>query len=505
MKIIDYILDRITMYRLVLYVLLGLLGLAAVLAFFQRLPFSALDLLFSAAFLVIMCWAMNTVFAYLFRVSANVESASITALILALILDPAQTPGDLRLLGWAAILAMASKYLLALYKKHLFNPAALAVAITAFVMHASASWWIGTEIMLPAVLIGGLLIARKLRQVEMVLLFCATTLLMLSIATLLQGGTLPIALTQIVLQSPLCFFASIMLTEPLTAPPTRNTRRVYAVLTGFLFVPLLHVGPVYSTPELALTVGNIFSYLASPKKKVILKLARKIKITPLMIDFVFKPSHQLDFLPGQYMEFTLAHPHPDSRGNRRYFTLASSPTENVVHLGVRFYEKSSSFKQALYTIDATTDLVGAQMAGDFTLPADPEEKLVFMAGGIGITPFRSMLKYLIDTQQPRNIMLFYANKTVDEIAYKDVLSTAQTRLGVKIFYTLTDKAAVPRNWTGFTGRIDEQMLAQAVPDYLERTYYLSGPPEMVRAYEACLKKLHIKGSQIKKDFFPGLT
>lgn len=505
MKFLDFALDRVTMYRLVLYILLGLLGIAAILAFVHLLPFEPLALLFSAAFLVIICWAMNTIFTYVFQAPANVESAMITALILALILDPVKTPGDLQFLGWAAILAMASKYLLALYKKHIFNPAAIAVVITAFVIHATASWWIGTESMLPAVLIGGLLIARKLRQGDMVLFFCVSTLLTLSLATLLQGGTLSTALTQILLQSPLFFFAGVMLTEPLTAPPTRNTRRVYAVLTGILFVPLLHVGPIYSTPELALSAGNIFAYLVSPKKRIVLKLAKKIKITPFILDFVFKPSHRLDFLPGQYMEFTLAHPHPDSRGNRRYFTLASSPTEQVVHLGVRFYEKSSTFKQALYTIDAKTSLVGAQIAGDFTLPADPEEKLVFMAGGIGITPFRSMLKYLIDTQQPRNIILFYANKTVDEIAYRDVLSTAQTRLGVKIFYTLTDKTALPRNWTGFVGRIDEQIFAQAVPDYLERTYYLSGPPEMVRAYEQSLKKLHVKSSQIKKDFFPGLV
>lgn len=505
MKSLDFILDRVTMYRLVLYVLLGLIGIAAILAFVHLLPFNPLALLFSAAFLVIICWAMNTIFTYVFQVSANVESATITALILTLILDPARTPGDLQFLGWAAILAMASKYLLALYQKHIFNPAAVAVVITGLAMHATASWWIGTGGMLPVVLIGSLLIAHKLRQREMAIFFCASTLFTLSIATLLQGGTFPTALSQILLQSPLFFFAGVMLTEPLTAPPSRNTRRVYAVLIGILFVPLLHIGRLYSTPELALIAGNIFAYLVSSKRRVTLKLARKTKITSFILDFAFKPSSRLDFLPGQYMEFTLAHSHPDSRGNRRYFTLASSPTEQAVHLGVRFYERSSSFKQALYIIDAKTRLVGAQIAGDFTLPTDPGEKLVFMAGGIGITPFRSMLKYLIDIQQPRNITLFYANKIVDEIAYRDILNAAQTHLGVKIFYTLTDKTALPHNWTGFVGRIDAQMLAQAVPDYLERTYYLSGPPEMVRAYEESLKKLHVRNSQIKKDFFPGLV
>ncbi|MFL5665508.1 MAG: ferredoxin--NADP reductase, partial [Ktedonobacteraceae bacterium] len=138
-------------------------------------------------------------------------------------------------------------------------------------------------------------------------------------------------------------------------------------------------------------------------------------------------------------------------------------------------------------------------------PPDPQQKLVFIAGGIGITPFRSMLKYLLDTQQRRDIVLFYANRTANEIGYQDVLSVAGAKLGVKTFYTLTDIAAVPRNWPGFVGRISEQMILQTVPDYQERTFYVSGPPEMVRAYEQVLKNMNVKNDRIKKDFFPGLV
>ena len=205
------------------------------------------------------------------------------------------------------------------------------------------------------------------------------------------------------------------------------------------------------------------------------------------------------------MEFTLAHAHSDSRGNRRYFTLASSPTENLVHLGVRFYDQGSSFKQAMSSMDGEIPIVGAQLAGDFTLPPDPKQKLVFIAGGIGITPFRSMLKYLLDMQDRRDIILFYANKTADEIVYQDILNTAQARLGMKTFYTLTDTTVIPRNWPGYVGRISEQMLREAMPDYQERTYYLSGPPNMVNAYEQVLKSMGVKYGQIKKDFFPGLV
>lgn len=505
--LLDYVLDRITIYRLVLYVLIGLVGVAAVLAFFSLLPFSPLALLLSAAFLVVMCWAANSLLSAIFGVPTNVESVYITALILALILDPAKSLGDLQFLGWAAVLAMSSKYILGLYNKHIFNPAAIAVVITAFALGDTASWWVGTASMLPAVLIGGYLLVRKLRQERMVSIFLLTALVAISIVSFVLRLSLAKELQQLLLESPLFFFAAIMLTEPLTVPPTQKLKDIYAILVGILFVPQMHIGPLYSTPELALVIGNLYSYIVSPKQKVTLKLRRKSKVAANIVDFVFKPSRRLTFEPGQYMEFTLAHSQPDSRGNRRYFTLASSPTEEHLRLGVRFYPQGSTFKQALSRLDnrtPATSLLAGQIAGDFTLPRDVEKKLVFIAGGIGITPFRSMLKYLIDMHEPRDIILFYANRTADEIAYKDVLSEAQ-KLGIRVFYTLTDTEALPRNWQGLTGRINASMIRKFVPDYDERTFYLSGPPEMVRAAERMLKHLQLNANQIKKDFFPGLV
>ena len=505
MERIDSLLDRITMYRLVLYVLIGLIAMATVLSFFQLLPFSPFSLLLSTIFLVLICWAANSLLAYIFAVPTNIESTYITALILALIIDPIRSPGDLLFLGWAALLAISSKYILALHNKHLFNPAAIAVVITSFALGESASWWVGTASMLPVVLLGGVLLVRKLRQGEMVLLFVTTALVTVCSVSLVQGLSAPKELQQLMVASPLFFFATIMLTEPLTAPPTKKLKRIYGVMVGVLFIPQMHLGPIYSTPELALVIGNIYSYIVSPKQKVVLKLKRKRKMSSNIADFVFRPSQRLVFKPGQYMEFTLAHRKPDSRGNRRFFTLASSPTEESLHLGVRFYADSSSFKKSLYNIDGRTTMMAGQIAGDFTLPDDPEQKLVFIAGGIGITPFRSMLKYLLDMRQPRDIVLFYTNKTANEIVYQDILSEAQTRLGIRVFYTLTDTKALPRNWRGLVGRIHEGTILRAIPDYQERTYYISGPPDMVRAFEHILKNMGVKQNQIKKDFFPGLV
>jgi ferredoxin-NADP reductase/Na+-translocating ferredoxin:NAD+ oxidoreductase RnfD subunit len=505
LKRIDAALDGVTMYRLTLYVLLGLLGVAVALGALGLLPFSPLSMALSAAFLVLVCWAMNSLLAKIFDVPTNGESTLITALILALIIDPAQSLDGYQLLGWAAILAMSSKYILSIRNKHIFNPAVVAVVITSFALGESASWWIATAVMAPATLLGSLLIVRKVRQEEMAAWFVVAALLTMSLVSALLGLSLPQELERLVIASPLVFVAGVMLTEPLTAPPTRNLKRVYALLTGALFVPQMHIGALYSTPELALAAGNVFSWLVSPKERVILRLKRKARVAPGVVDFYFAPSQRLTFRPGQYLECTLAHPTADARGVRRYFTIASSPTEQDIQLGVRFYKRSSTFKTALYGLGGRTKLLAGQIAGDFTLPHDTGRKLVFIAGGIGVTPFRSMLKYLLDTNQRRDIVMLYANRNANDFVYQDVLSEAQSRLGMRAVYTVTNQASVPANWAGARGRIDAQMIQSVVPDYRERTFYLSGPPEMVDEHERALRGLGVRRHQIKKDYFSGLV
>lgn len=242
--------------------------------------------------------------------------------------------------------------------------------------------------------------------------------------------------------------------------------------------------------------------LVSPKYKVVSKIQEKLKIAPDMVDFIFPLKRKLAFSPGQYMEWTLPHRNPDSRGNRRYFTIASSPTEDTLRLGVKFYPNGSSYKKEMLSV-SVTPIVGAQPGGDFILPKDTRQKLVFIAGGIGVTPFRSMIKYLIDKKQPRPIILFYSNKIADEIVYLDIFSQAEKELGIRTVYTLTDMKSIPANWQGQTGRINAKMIAKEVPDFMERIFYLSGPHAMVTSYEEILKTMGIPRKQIKTDYFPG--
>lgn len=503
MKFIDFLLDTITMYRLVLYYLLLLLIVAGVFGFFGILPYNPVSIYVSVIFLIVVSWISNKILSYAFDAPTNIESVYISALILALILSPIKSLADVPLFFWAAVLTMASKYILAIKKVHLFNPVAIAVVLTAIGFNGSASWWIGTLVMLPFSLLG-FLIVRKIRRYDLVFYFFLTAFMTMSGFSILQGNNIITTFKEVITASPIFFFAFVMLTEPLTTPPTKFLQSIYGGLVGIFFSPQFHIGAFYTTPEIALVMGNIFSYSVSPKFKLLLKVKDKVKIGYDTIDFIFNPKQKFAFVPGQYMEWTLAHKSPDSRGNRRYFTIASSPTEEDLRLGIKFYANGSSYKKALLTMSDKTPIVGAQVRGDFTLPKDSKQKLAFIAGGIGITPFRSMIKYLTDMKQERSIILLYANKSADEIVYHDILNQAQL-VGVRTIYTLTDTSKIPQNWDGSVGRIDDKMIVQEIPDFMDRIFYLSGPRSMVTAYEKVLTQIGVSNRHIKTDFFPGFV
>lgn len=505
MELLDRYLNNITMYRLVLYILIFLLGVSLIFSFLKILPFDVFSLAFSALFLVIVSWLTNTIFAKVFQAPTNLESTYISALILALIIPPIKAPADLMFLFWASVLTISSKYILAIGKKHIFNPVALAVAVTALSINQSASWWIGNPSMAPFVLLGGFLIVRKIKRIDLVLSFLLAASVTVLGFSFLKGNDLTESFQKIIYYSPLLFFASVMLTEPLTTPPKKSLQIIYGALIGFLFAPQIHVGSFYSTPELSLLVGNIFSYLVSPKEKLILKLKEKIQLTEDIYDFVFQSSQKLKYLPGQYIEWTLKYDNPDSRGVRRFFTLASSPTEDNIRIGLKFFNSPSSFKKNLLSMNPGSEIVVSQLAGEFVLPKDQNKKLVFIAGGIGITPFRSIIKYLLDNNQKRQVTLFYSNKLASEIVYTDVFNQAAQKLGIETIYTITDTTQVPAGWKGRVGYIDQKMIQEEVPYFTERFFYISGPHSMVVTFKQVLIAMGVKNNQIITDYFPGFA
>jgi ferredoxin-NADP reductase/Na+-translocating ferredoxin:NAD+ oxidoreductase RnfD subunit len=492
---IDNYLNKITMYRLTWYCLLILLVVAFFLSTIGLLPYHPFNLAVSALILFLVCNGANYVFAYVYKAPSNIESVYITAFILALIIAPVTTVNQIWFLVWAAILAIASKYILAINKKHLFNPAAVAVAITALSLHQYASWWVGTLPMLPFVATCGFLIVRKIKRADLVITFLLVAIGMIVGNAALTHQHIFFITKAMLIDSPLFFFAFIMLTEPTSTPPTQKKRAVYGALVGILYAPFVNIFGFYFSPELALVTGNIFSYLVSPKQKLILTLKEKVAITTNTYDFIFHSNKKMVFSPGQYMEWTLAHEKQDSRGIRRYFTIASSPTEDTIHIGVKFYDKPSSYKKSLESLKKDGVVVASQLAGDFTLPKDKNKKLVFLAGGIGVTPFRSMVKYLLDTNEKRNIVMFYAAKNFADIAYKEIFDEAQQTLGIKIHYILQDRQ----------GMVTRQMIEEKVPDFKERMFFISGPRSMITSFEKTLKEMEIQKSAVKTDFFPGFA
>lgn len=489
---LDRALGRVTMYRLLLYYLIALILAAASLSALGYLHFNPVALLFSAIYLTAVCWISNHVFAYVFDAPTNPESSLITALILALIITPLSDSAGLLFLTAAGGLAIASKYILAWNRKHLFNPAAIAVVLTGLGGGQTASWWVGSGPMLPFVLAGGLLLTRRIRHFQMVGTFIAVSYIAAVVYALIGHGQVTTTLHQITFSSSLFFLAFVMLTEPMTSPTQTRQQRWYAGLVGLLFPPQVRLAGVSSTPEIALSIGNIFSQIVNPKVKLFPTLTKKIRHSPAIADFIFQPDSSFSYKPGQYMEWTLPHASADARGDRRYFTLASSPTEPALRLGVKFYKGSSSYKKALWRLDSDDVVVASGLGGDFVMPDDSERKLAFIAGGIGVTPYRSMLKYLLDRGEKRDIAMLYAANSEQEIVYKDVLEAARHDLAANIEYCIGQ-------------RITPELIRRQIPDYKERLFYVSGSHDMVTAMKQALRELGVKRRHIKTDFFTGYS
>ncbi len=491
------------MYRLVLYTLLAFLLVAGIESAFGLLTFSPIHLAWSVALITTITLLFNKIFSHLFSAPSNPESTYITALILALIISPPTTffnPLFLSLIFWASAWAVVSKYIFAIRDKHIFNPAALGVAVTALILGQSASWWIGSWALLPFVLAGGVLITRKVKHFDLVLAFLVTSTIVIFVPALLHGVGIANGLSRAFVLVPTIFFATVMLTEPLTTPPTRVLRILYGVFVGALFFQNANVFGVYSTPALALLIGNLFSYIISPKTKLILTLIDRIRISPNVFEFVFTPNRKFSFRPGQYLEWTLAHSSADSRGIRRYFTIVSAPNDDALRLGVKFYKPASTFKHTLLSLRRGNTLVASQLSGDFTLPHNKTRKLVFIAGGIGITPFVSMIRDLIGQGEKRDMVLLYANRTSADISYRSLLERAEKN-GVRTVHVLSDE---PKSQNNFS-KIDLNTIRMNVPDFAERIFYISGPHGMVSGISTLLRTLGIPSAHIKTDYFPGFA
>lgn len=495
LTLLDGFLDRFTSYQLMLYFLYTLAGWAVLLSFVGKLNFSGPHVALSLLCLVVVSRLVNIAAARFIGVPTNKQSDLITALILFLILIPPDKPEGFVVLAFSAAIAMLSKYALGQSRSHMFNPAALGAFVAGAIFHQYAGWWVGTSLLAPLVFVGGMLILRKMKRFILVGFFMLIYLLH-AVLALKIGSSIHTVWFSLV-NTPSMFFAYVMLIEPLTSPVYWQKYLPYAglVAAGYSFSAL------HLSPEQSLLIGNIFSYVISPVKRFKLNFIEKHKDASDIYSFLFRPDRPINFKAGQYMEWTLPSGVSDERGNRRYLTISSSPTESSVMISVRFAEKMSAFKKSLASFSGGDYILASQLAGSFTLPRRPEQKLAFIGGGIGVTPFRSMVKELVDTNQKRSIIMLYSAYKSEEFAFTGLFRRASAN-GLQLVYTLTSPTPADK-WSGRIGRIDEALIKDTIPDYKQRRFYISGSHSFVSSISQELHKLGVGRRQIVADYFPG--
>jgi ferredoxin-NADP reductase/Na+-translocating ferredoxin:NAD+ oxidoreductase RnfD subunit len=482
-SLIDWLNDKLTSYRLMLYLLLVLVGWAFLGSFLNQVPYTWNEIAGGAAWLVGISWLVNKGLSKFLDIPANKESDLITGLILTLILPMPQHASDLAVLAAAAAAAIASKYVITLNKSHIFNPAAFGALIAGEVFHKYPAWWVGTKFMTPIVIIGGLLVLRKMKRFTMAGIFLAVFILYLIFGTS-SGGSLHFLWLEIISTQAL-FFAVVMLTEPLTSPVRLSYSLVYALAVGILY----SATKLKFSPEEALLAGNLLTFLLARNRRYQLKFIRRVQEADGIYSYLFSMPKDFRFKAGQYMEWTVAHNKTDARGNRRYLTIASSPTEPGLMFTIKHPQPASAFKQKLDELKPGETILASRLAGEFILPPDTSKKIAFLAGGIGVTPFRSMIKYAIDKKQPRDMALLYSANSPDELSFQ------------KLFENAKEAGLTPHYVTD--GHIDQTRIKSLLPDYKERTFYISGPYGFVNAVHNALLELGVAGKQIVTDYFPG--
>ncbi len=504
MNAIDQLLNKITMYRLVLSSLAILAAISLVLAFFGMLPFSAIDLAISFVILIFTARIVNGACALFFKASPTPESAYITGLILFFILSPIQNAHDALILILAATIAMLSKYLLVLRKQHIFNPAALSAFILTLCGSAAASWWVATPVLLPFVIVVGLLIVRKIRRFDLFCSFFVTAIFVFIVHAELSSTDTALftTLIQFLISWPLIFLGTIMLTEPQTMPTSHIDRIIYGTLVGFLFSISFTLGPLTATPEFALIVGNMYALAVSNRRRITLTLHSITQLAHDTYEYAFIPNNPISFAPGQYMEWTTPHEKVDKRGIRRYFTIASAPGDTYIRAGMKLPVEGSSFKRRLRSMKIGTAISAVNITGHFTMPKDPNEPIAAIAGGIGITPFMSMFRYLHSRGEHRDIVLIYCAPTPLDFAYREEIDSYKDTIGLRVIYLPTDFEEMV-GWKGASGFVTDTLIKREIKDFSKRHWYLSGPSAMVDAYKKLIRTLGTPDNKIKTDYFPG--
>jgi ferredoxin-NADP reductase len=209
---------------------------------------------------------------------------------------------------------------------------------------------------------------------------------------------------------------------------------------------------------------------------------------------------EVDFRPGQYFWVTLVDPpYDDEKGPRRHITVVTSPTERGV-LGLCTRLRDSAFKRSLSALPLGTEVDVEEPKGSFVLPEETDRAYVFIAGGIGITVFRSMLRFIADEGLAHRITLVYSNRDRESTAFLDELAELDNALpNLTLVLTMTQDPG----WDGETRRIDADFLGDHLGELGAFTYLIAGPPTMVEAVSETLSASGVPEEHILAQRFSG--
>lgn len=223
------------------------------------------------------------------------------------------------------------------------------------------------------------------------------------------------------------------------------------------------------------------------------KIADKKEVAMGTLQVTFQVGEQFSFKPGQYIFVTLKNaPYPDDRGNRRHFSIVNSPDEKgIITIATRL--RDSGFKKSLKEFPVGTEVELGPISGSFILPEETSRPLVFIAGGIGITPYISMLRYVKNHNLNYQITLLYSNRDQASTAYFEEVQKFKSIL------TMTEDPA----WAGEKRRIDAKFIKEYFPQVNANTYFVVGPPPMVEAVQKALQEAGVNLENIKIENFTG--
>ena len=221
----------------------------------------------------------------------------------------------------------------------------------------------------------------------------------------------------------------------------------------------------------------------------------RIQVTETVSSFRFEKPEGFTYLAGQWFKITV----PSAQGPlSKPFTYSSSPTEPYLQLSTRL--SGSEFKNALAALQPGNEVEMQGVYGNFTLK-DYLKRLVFLAGGIGVTPIRSILRYLSDTGGTLPITVFYGNMTVDDIPFKGDFDEFETALpSLKVVHVIFDP---PADWEGHQGYITADVVKAELEDPTAWTYYVSGPPPMIEAMKKVTDTLGLPEQCLVVESFGG--